>query len=326
MALQRFLADKQARVAAISPASVELVAAIADLTLRGGKRLRPAVMEAGFASVCDRPVAEVEDAGDALELLQTYLLIHDDWMDGDDTRRGGPTVHRMLGDQHGDPHLGASLAILAGDLACTYAWTLINRQSFPHGRKQQGLELFARMHEEVILGQHLDLVHSHDVERMHDLKTASYTVRGPLLLGAVLGGGDDGALAALEAIGTSLGIAFQLRDDLLGTFGDAAATGKPVGADLRAGKETALIHEARRSLSVVALTVVEAVLGQRDATDAAIDHVTALLESEGIRARIETRLEALVSQARAHLEAAALRPAGVERLATLIAKLTRRDK
>src|SRR5262245_15220121 len=114
------------RARAIAPEAPELIEAIATLTMRGGKRLRPAVLVAALRAVDpERAARDVVDACAALELLQTYLLIHDDWMDGDEERRGGAAVHAALRDAHGgDAHLGAALAVLAGDLACAQAWEL----------------------------------------------------------------------------------------------------------------------------------------------------------------------------------------------------------
>jgi len=131
-----------------------------------------------------------------------------------------------------------------------------------------------------IIGQQLDLLAVEDVSRMHQLKTGSYTLRGPLALGAVLGGGTEAQRAALDAFGEPLGEAFQLRDDLLGTFGDPKATGKPAGNDLRAGKRTSLVLAVERGGDADALAAVRAVFGEADASEASVQAAIALVPQE----------------------------------------------
>jgi geranylgeranyl diphosphate synthase type I len=138
-----------------------------------------------------------------------------------------------------------------------------------------------------------------DVEAMHDLKTGSYTVRGPLLLGAALAGAPHALRAGLERFAAPIGIAFQLRDDLLGTFGDPAETGKPVGNDLVAGKRTALVAEAHRLASEQELSALVRVLGRADASLAEIRAATGALVSSGARRAVEDRLHALCDEAEA---------------------------
>ncbi len=323
--LARYFEEKRAEVRAISPSSVLLLEEIEALTMRGGKRLRPIVLAAAQLAVREgAELAAAVPAGAALELLQSYLLIHDDWMDGDLVRRGGPAVHASLRTRLGRDHLGDAVGVLAGDLAGTWAWELLLRTPFPAHRRNEALAAYVRLQVEVYLGQHLDVVADADVPRMQDLKTGSYTVRGPLTLGALLGDATKEQLDALLAWGGPLGEAFQLRDDLLGTFGDASATGKP-GDDLRHGKGTALVAEARRSLSAAELARVEAVLGRADATDDAIALATRTLVDGGVKARVEARLDALVAESRRALEARCLTAEGREVLAAVGDKLSRRS-
>lgn len=321
-----YFAAKRREIEAISPRGVLLLDELETLTMRGGKRFRPIVLAAAHFAV--REDARVEDAvsaGAAFELLQTYLLVHDDWMDQDLVRRGGPAVHASLRAKVGDAHLGDSLGILAGDLAGTLAWELLLRAPFPAARREEALAAYARLQVEVYLGQHLDCAADPDVSRMQDLKTGSYTVRGPLTLGALLGDASAEQLAALLAWGAPLGEAFQLRDDLLGTFGDAAAVGKP-GDDLRHGKATALIAEARASLSDAARAPIDAVLGRADASEAELEAARRCLIETGVEARVTARLDRLVAQSEAALEAECLSAAGRALLRTLGQKLARRSR
>jgi geranylgeranyl diphosphate synthase type I len=304
--LRDFLEGKRDEARRMSPDSMELVDQVAVLTMRGGKRLRPIVLAAAYRAVAPGRglLASTVEAGVALELLQTYLLVHDDWMDRDDERRGGPSVYAALRDAHGDEHLGAALAVLAGDLASAYASELITDAPFPHGRGRDGLRAFWQLQREVFFGQQLDLVANADVERMYDLKTGSYTVRGPAILGALLGDATERMLEALVAWANPLGIAFQLRDEILGTFGDPAATGKPAGNDLRQGKHTMLVKEARAIVPASERAVLERVLGREDAARGEIAAAMALIESSGARRLVEEHLDRMVTEATAALDAA----------------------
>jgi len=328
--LESYLAGKRESAAALSADSAELVEAIRVLTMRGGKRLRPAVLFAAFGAVRSDDDADdvgpTVDAAAALEVLQSYLLIHDDWMDGDDERRGGPAVHAAFAKRYASAHIGAAVAVLAGDLASAYAWDLLCGSPFPVDRLPEALTMFGVMQEEVVLGQQLDLIGAPNVSLMQHLKTGSYTVRGPLGLGAVLGGGSAEQVSHLMRFGEPLGLAFQLRDDLLGTFGDPRATGKPAGNDLRAGKRTALIAAAERLLPTSARGPLDAVLGSANASEIDVAHATELLISSGARAEVERNLQTHVAAARAALEGGSFSTRGRERLGALLALLTERDR
>jgi geranylgeranyl diphosphate synthase type I len=315
--LDRLFRDKRAEATRTSPAGESLVLAIEQLTLRGGKRLRPAVLYAGFCAAGGDGVERAVELATSLELLQTYLLIQDDWMDGDEERRGGPAVHVAFAREHGNAALGASLAMLASDLAAGMAWELAVGAPFAPEHLRDGLLEFGRMHSEVVYGQQLDLLHHEDVTRMHELKTGSYTVCGPLRLGGLLAGASAAQRLALERFGAPLGLAFQLRDDLLGVFGDPALTGKPVGNDLRAGKHSALIAEARATLEAKDRAMLDWALGNPEAGETAIERALELLARSGARERIEARVQQLRAQADAALLDASLAAKGTAMLREL---------
>ena len=246
------------REASAGPSGALLLDGIEALTMRGGKRLRPYL--AWHAAACvEGATPGLLEACAALELLQSYLLIHDDIMDGDDIRRGGPTVHVLLGDT--DAEQGRMLAILAGDLACTLARRGMERAAIEPTRRLRAMDELARMEWEVIQGQVMDLLGSPDVRTMHDLKTGSYTTRGPVRFGAALAGATADQVEALVAYANPLGLAFQLRDDLLDMTGDPARTGKAVGIDLREGRVSAVIDEALRRATGEQRRVIEAAWG-----------------------------------------------------------------
>jgi geranylgeranyl diphosphate synthase type I len=312
-----------------SPHAAELIDAIAELTMRGGKRLRSVAVYAGFrciSSAEEQGLERIADVAAAIELLQSYLLIQDDWMDDDDERRGGPSVHVALTRRYGQAKLGASMAILAGDLAMGAAFELLHGAPFPPLRAAEGRAAFDEMHFEVVCGQQLDLLGHADVSLIHHLKTGSYTVRGPVGLGALLADASAAQLTALMQFSRPVGIAFQLRDDLLGTFGDVRSTGKPAGHDLREGKNTALVAEARSLLGDEARARLDAVLGNQAATAAELKEITEILEKCGARARVETRLAERVAEAGRALDGAPLLPDGVAMLRELLSRIIERDR
>lgn len=303
-----------------------MVEAVRDLTMRGGKRFRPALLLAGLRAADATAPAEIaHEAGVALELLQTYLLVHDDWMDQDDVRRGGPSVHAMLIRRFGERHAGESAAILAGDWAAATALEAMARAPAAPERLPAAMVAFARIQQDAICGQQLDLAgRPEDVEAMHDLKTGSYTVRGPLQLGATLGGAPPAVAAALDRFARPLGVAFQLRDDLLGAFGDPGETGKPSATDVRAGKRTMLLTEALARADEAGRRAIERVVGRRGATDDEVARVVELFESTGARRAVESRLDALVASAAQALEGAPIADDGRACLLGAAAALTAR--
>ena len=291
-----FFESKAEEAQALSPRAIELVTEVRDLTMRGGKRLRPIVTAAAYRAINGPgPVDATFEVGAALELLQTYLLVHDDWMDQDEERRGGAAVHYAFQKKLDDEHLGASLGVLAGDLASTFSWELFLRGQFPTARRDEGNVLFVQIQKEVFAGQQLDLMTDADVERMHDLKTGSYTTRGPAELGGLLADADPATMQSLREWSAPLGVAFQLRDDLLSTFGSSKETGKP-GDDLRHGKHNAVVAAFKKSAPrQVAVAAVDAVWGVEDASDAAVRAATDVLAEA--QAEVEARLSFLADAA-----------------------------
>jgi geranylgeranyl diphosphate synthase type I len=297
--------------------------ALRRLTMRGGKRMRAVLLAAAYEGCGgDGGSASVAQTGVALELLQAYLLTHDDWMDGDDLRRGGPSVPAMMHERFGGAHAD-EMSVLAGDLAAAWSKRALFETELPAARVLRAAAELARVEEEVVEGQVLDVSGSSRtsaaVEAMHALKTASYSVRGPVVMGALLAGANDAQIAALVAFAEPLGVAFQLRDDLLGVFGDSAVTGKPAGSDLRKGKYSAVVVQPARASEPV-----ERVFGRSDASDDDVSRAVAHLEETGARARVEARIGDLVRASLAALEGATLTVEGRDLLARAAAALTER--
>jgi len=324
--LAQFFEHKRLRARALSGPSEELVDALYDFTMRGGKRTRPAVLIAGHLAVSrSSDVESLLDACAGLELLQSYLLVHDDWMDQDNERRGGITLHKLFGERTGDRHLGASLAVLAGDLGNGFAIELVAGCRMPEQNRGKALEVFWDMQQDVVWGQALDLIAYRDVALIQRLKTGSYSVKGPLLLGAVMAGCSAAQRTALEAYADPVGQAFQGRDDLLGTFGESEKTGKPAGNDLRAGKRTALVEEAEKRLDESQLGPLRAVLGKLDAPEEDVRKAMALLDKSGAKQAVEERVEKLCGEAQAALQVADFFEEGKNRLEQLARKFASRD-
>jgi geranylgeranyl diphosphate synthase type I len=317
-ALEDWLASKAKETAGLTPDARAPIEAAFDLARRGGKRLRAVLVACTYEGFRGEGGADtVVMAGVAMELLQVYLLIHDDWMDGDELRRGGPSVPAMMRARFGSLKLADASAILAGDYAAGLALDALLSVPCSAGRVAKAARELARVEKDVVAGQLLDVHASQDgmsaalprrgqqtdgtseVELMHSLKTASYTVRAPVLIGARLAGASDPACDALESFAEPLGVAFQLRDDVLGTFGDPKATGKPSLSDLRQGKRTALIAEAARDPASRELL---RVVGDANASVTDLEALARYLAESGVRARVEARIDTLLAKAHAALE------------------------
>jgi geranylgeranyl diphosphate synthase type I len=273
-----------------------MVAAVSELTLRKGKRLRPALVALGLRAVSGRADLKLAvEAGAALELLHTYLLIHDDWMDDDAVRRGGPTVHVMLARKLRSERLGHASAILAGDYALSLATETLAKLRVPSERLRGLLVCFTEMHEHAVFGQELDISGtSPGPEKAYALKTASYSVRGPLRLGALLAHARPPTLDTLDRFAVPVGIAFQLRDDILSAFGDPRETGKPLGGDLRSGKRTPLVLHASEKARGRDRQRLARVLGNERASDADVRLALDVIVRTGAREVVEARIDALV--------------------------------
>ncbi len=282
------------------------------LSMLGGKRLRPALVVAGLRTVSSSAKLDgALDAGVALELLHTYFLIHDDWMDGDRVRRGGPSVHVALAERFQSEHKGNASAILAGDYAVALACDALSRIAAEPSRLRGAFSAFAEMQLGAVAGQQLDMVgQGKDVELGYALKTGSYTVEGPLKLGALLAGGKPATLTALSRYSRPAGVAFQLRDDLLSLFGDPAQTGKPLASDLMSGKRTLLLRLVLRRGKPKELAVVRRVLDNPRAKEPALRAALRAVEATGAPELVEKRITELSEQALAELSRGGVSPTG----------------
>ncbi|GGK26177.1 hypothetical protein GCM10010124_18550 [Pilimelia terevasa] len=337
-ALTDFLAVQRARLAAIDPELLPVADTLESFILVGGKRLRPAFGYWGYRAAGGPDRDAVVATLAALELVQASALIHDDVMDGSDTRRGQPAVHRRFADRHAAAGwrgpaegFGAAAAILLGDLCLAWSDELLDRGGLDAATVARARPDFDEMRTEVMAGQYLDVLAQatgdttrRRATRIAVYKSAKYTVERPLLCGAALAGGGAAVRAALSGYGLPLGEAFQLRDDVLGVFGDPARTGKPAGDDLREGKRTYLVAEAHARADAAQRDLLATALGAPDLDAAGADALREIIVGTGALAATEARIAALAAAALRALDAPALDPAAVGVLAALADAAVRR--
>ncbi|MGV0717307.1 bifunctional (2E,6E)-farnesyl/geranyl diphosphate synthase [Mycolicibacterium sp. XJ662] len=340
--LREVLAGRAEDGAYMGPAYAELTAALEEFVLRGGKRLRPAFAYWGWRAVVDHDVDPLDPQAlrlfSALELLHACALVHDDVIDASATRRGLPTVHRLFADRHRanawhgpSEQFGVSAAILLGDLALVWADDIVATADLPAEAHRRVRRIWAAIRSEVLAGQYLDIVSEasgaeavESAMTVNIYKTASYTISRPLQLGVAAAADRPEVLAAFHEMGNDLGVAFQLRDDVLGVFGDPAVTGKPSGDDLRSGKRTVLLAEAIELADKndpAAAKRLRAAIGS-ELSDAAVKELCQMIESVGALAAVEQRIEELTQRALHTLDAAPIdehAKAGLAELTRLVA-------
>ncbi len=332
--MREFLEPEHARWSAFDADLAEPMAEISRLVLVGGKRLRPAFCHWGYVAAGGDPAdAMVANAGAAFELMHAFALFHDDVMDDAASRRGHPTTHTVFAQHHREGRwagearrFGEGVAILVGDLAFVYGDVLM---------ADAGREAWAIWNElriELNVGQVLDILGSvrnersrHKAEQICRYKSGKYTIERPLHLGAVMAAPDraDELLPSLSAYGLPLGDAFQMRDDVMGAFGDAAVTGKPVGGDLREGKPTPLMARAVEVASGVQAAVL-ALVGRSDLTDADVERVQQVIVDTGALDDLEMTIARLTVQAVTAIEVAPIEAEARDELVALAGYVSQR--
>ncbi|MDP2290126.1 MAG: polyprenyl synthetase family protein [Actinomycetota bacterium] len=332
--LREFLEPEHARWAAFDADLAEPIAEIGRLVLVGGKRLRPAFCHWGFVGAGGDPDDPmVVNAGAAFELMHAFALFHDDVMDDAASRRGNPTTHTVFAQHHRDQQwagearrFGEGVAILVGDLAFVYGDMMLA------GAGPEAWAIWNELRIELNVGQVLDILGSvrnerrrHKAEQICRYKSGKYTIERPLHLGVVLAAPERAAelLPALSAYGLPLGDAFQMRDDVMGAFGDSAVTGKPVGGDLREGKPTPLMARAVEAASPAQAEVL-ALVGCTDLTDEQVASVQQAIVDTGALADLEATISRLTHEAIAAIEHARITPEARDELVALATYVSQR--
>lgn len=311
--LDAFLVDEEKRWAEFDDQLAGPVGEIRRLVLSGGKRLRPAFCHWAYVGAGGDPTSGIiDDAGAALELLHAFALFHDDIMDGSLTRRGSAVTHELYADEHrragsaGESRrYGEGIAILVGDLTFVYSDQLL--ANVPAAAQTVWHELRIELN----VGQLLDLMGSAHRERRRDkaeqicrYKSGKYTIERPLHLGAMIAAPhrESELLPLLSAYGLPLGDAFQMRDDVLGAFGETHVTGKPVGDDLREGKPTPLLARACERATPAEMEILDRV-GRVELDDDTVRVVQEIIVSTGALQDMEDTIERLTTEALVALEA-----------------------
>ncbi len=353
-----FLETRSDEMGAISP-DLEHILAYAHSMLRSGKRFRARFCYWGWRAIDqdseNDPLGGLETLEDAspvislatsLEVFHAAALVHDDIMDNSDTRRGLPAAHKAFERIHRDrsyagapEHFGASTSLLLGDLLLAWSDDLLTEAlaHLPAEIVSTTRAQFSTMRQEVTLGQYLDIheeaawFHHGENERLEralrvvTYKSAKYSMEAPLLIGASLAGATADHLSDLSAFGLPLGIAFQLRDDVLGVFGDSEVTGKPAGDDLREGKRTVLVALAEASMPASAKGVFNELLGDRTLNPEQIEVMQSTLRGTGALDEVEDMIQHYADTAMEALESANITDGARAELRRLADAVTKRN-
>ena len=339
-ALHEFLQRAVAPLAGISPDLTPFGAVTEAFVMDGGKRLRPAFCYWGYRAAGGTDSDAIVRAAASLELLQACALVHDDVIDASDTRRGAPAVHRRFAATHraagwhGDPEaFGSAAAILLGDLALIWADTMLAESGMDATALQHAFGIWDAMRVEVMCGQYLDVVEQArgggSVERalrVARFKSAKYTVERPLHLGATLAAADGALIDVLSHYGLPLGEAFQLRDDVLGVYGDPAETGKPAGDDLREGKRTVLVAFALEAANDAQRQSLRRLLGDPALDEDGVTILRDIIAATGALQRVEQLIAERYEQSQQALQSELIHADAAGALAALAQAATRRAR
>ncbi len=325
----------------VDPACLPVATAVQEL-LAGGKRLRAGFCYWGWRGAGGPDDEVAVQVAASLELFQAAALLHDDVIDDSDIRRGRPAAHRRFEALHrgegwqGDPRrFGLAAAVLAGDMCLSWSAELLSLAStgLPAGRREAGRAVYEQMATQLMGGQYLDVLTQarplgddalERARRVIRFKTVKYTMEHPLHLGARLAGADAELLAVYSAYANPVGEAFQLRDDVLGVFGDPATTGKPSGDDLREGKRTVLLALAHRAATGSQRITLDSLVGSPGLDLAGVDVVREVFTSTGAVDEVEQMIARLGDQGRAALVSAPVGQPARDVLCDLVDVATRR--
>jgi len=340
-ALMEFLDERRKQIRALAPDALAVLEEVDRIVRAGGKRIRPRFCYWGHRAGGGGDGDPIVQAAAAVEMLHASALLHDDVMDRSHLRRGEATSYRRLarsGPDGSSERFGQSAAILAGDLAHAFADQLLAESGFPPDMVLAGFARFTRMRVEAVSGEFLDLLAARHpsapelpsslpesesaARHVAELKSGSYSVVGPLLMGAALADASPAVMDTLAAFGRPLGEAFQLRDDVLSTFGDPEVTGKDRDTDIREGKHTVLVARAWRGGGPVGRRLIRERLGRANLSPEQIEEVRTMIRDSGALAGTVDLIAELAARAKSELARAPLGPeviAALGELADLVA-------
>lgn len=298
--LETYLNEKLIALKALDPLGEETGELLKEFSLNGGKRFRAAFTYYGYRAAGEGDEENILYASAAMELLHSFFLIHDDIIDKSDLRRGSPSIHVRYKqiyenkgflsnlEDSGKTHLTSSMAIINGDACSALAYEALIDSGFQAEKIVQVLKVMHEIVKFTAIGELLDIIATirrdateEEVLKMHYLKTARYTIEGPLHAGAILHGTTPSTLALLSKYAIPVGIAFQIHDDILGIYGTEEQLGKPVGSDIREGKQTLLTVSAFKNAPPSQKKKLESFIGNPHVTKADIDEVKRIIEDTG---------------------------------------------
>ena len=338
-ALAQFIKDEERDLARIGSELDPVSEHLERFLLDSGKRLRPIFAYVGFLGAAKNPTPQMIAAFASLELVHVCALIHDDVMDGSDTRRGAPAIHKSFENLHKTKNLtgsaeqfGISAAILLGDLALIWSDQMLHNAGLSDQQLINGLKIYDEMRVELMAGQYLDVYEqalaSQSVERalkVARFKSGKYTIERPLHFGAAIAGSHPSLEKLYSDYGIPLGEAFQLRDDLLGVFGDPSETGKPAGDDLREGKRTVLMALAMEKADASAKKLFNDLLGKADLTNDQIKDLQDEIIKSGAVEQVEEMITQFTKEALLALTHSGLSPIGKNLLTAMASIATKRN-
>jgi geranylgeranyl diphosphate synthase type II len=321
--LRTVFADALTAASDIDDSYARLIERVQDQTLRSGKRLRPYLAFVAYAGSGGRETAAFMPVAASLELVHQFLLAHDDIIDRDLVRYGGPNIagvyeeqFRDLGLEPGEAgHYAGAYALLAGDAAWSLAHRAVLASDFSYTRRTRALDLLERTAFQVIGGQLMDVQNgvpgapasSYDrLLAISQYKTASYTFQAPLEMGALMAGASAARLAPLLEFGAAAGTAFQLTDDMLGVFGDQAALGKSVLSDMREGKQTMLMHFTFRGATPAQRKTLKSIWGNRSSGTTELEQVQDIVRATKALEKVEALAQDYLDSSLQYLDQSSL--------------------
>lgn len=317
-----------------------MASSLSDFVRDGGKRFRPIFSYLGYLGAGGEASDAAIQVSSSLELVHACALIHDDLMDGSDSRRGKPSLHKYFESLHsqskylGKPEkFGAAAAILIGDLALSWSDQMIYESDSDSLNLKGALHVFYEMRSELMAGQYLDVLEGviakSETERSRKIaqyKSGKYSIERPLQFGGSLASANSKILESYSEYGLPLGEAFQLRDDILGIFGKSDVTGKPSGDDIREGKRTLLIAMTLEGCNPVQKSKIENSLGKSDLSDSEVTSIQEIIVESGALASCEALIENLYARAIQAIQNSDIEAEVIELLKFMATAATKREK
>ncbi|MCK5466267.1 polyprenyl synthetase family protein [Candidatus Parcubacteria bacterium] len=291
---------------------LEMTESLRDFILRSGKRIRPILFYRGYIIAGGKDKERILKAAISVELIHSFLLIHDDIIDQDNFRHGNLSMHCRYKEKYknkSSKHFEISMAIIVGDLAHNFGYEVLSKLDFLLDLKIKAIDKMNQIVSNTIAGEATDVMLSvnsdfdiNKIIEMQKYKTAQYTIEGPLHLGAILAGADEKFLKLLSEFSIPLGIAFQIQDDIIGIFGDEKKTGKPVGSDIKEGKKTLLIAKALEVANKKQKDIILTASGNKKLNLDDIENVKKIIKETGSLEYSKAQTEKLIKLSKKHLK------------------------